>query len=372
LHFGFDAEQIAGRDTVAALLDKQCSLPALQEAWAAGSGAPLRGLWDELAALGVQGLLAPTDVGGSGLPEVTMALVLAETGRVALPLPIMETAAVGVPLVAAVGDPAGVLPRLIDGSLLLTLVTGSGRSGGSGGSAGSAKSGGSVGSVGSVGSAGSGASAESAGSGGWVGLAPAAGLADLFLVDGPGGTMLYRRDEVDLDPVGSVDRTRDLARVRPRPGRAGAGTWLGQGPIADRAALGAAAQLIGLGSELVRTTVDYVKARHQFGVPIGSFQAVKHHLADATLQMEFAAPAVWAAAALGEGAADRARAVSMAKAMASDAATGAARAALQCHGAMGYTDDYHLHLWLKRVWCLAGAHGSAAWHRDRVGRELGI
>ena len=70
--------------------------------------------------------------------------------------------------------------------------------------------------------------------------------------------------------------------------------------------------------------------------------------------------------------ADRVRGVSMAKAMASDAATRAARAALQCHGAMGYTVEYHLHLWMKRVWCLAAAHGSADWHRDRVGRELGI
>jgi len=328
MHFGFDDEQLAVRDTVAALLDKQCGLPALQAAWAAGSGASLRGLWGELAALGVQGLLIPEDAGGSGLDEVTMALVLAETGRVALPLPIMETAAVGVPLLVAAGDPAGVIPRLVDGSLVLTVTTGE------------------------------------------AGLAPAAGLADLFVLDTPDGPVMYRRHEVDLEPVVSVDRTRDLARVRARPGCEG--TSIGSQPVHDRAALGSAAQLIGLGRELVRTTVEYVKERRQFGVPVGSFQAVKHHLADAALQIEFAAPAVWAAAALDEGETTRARAVSMAKAMASDAATGAARTALQCHGAMGYTDDYHLHLWMKRVWCLAAAHGSSTDHRDQVGRELGI
>ncbi|HET6964924.1 MAG TPA: acyl-CoA dehydrogenase family protein, partial [Acidimicrobiales bacterium] len=64
--------------------------------------------------------------------------------------------------------------------------------------------------------------------------------------------------------------------------------------------------------------------------------------------------------------------VSLAKAMASDAAEAAARTALQCHGAMGYTDDYHLHMWLKRVWCLAPSFGSARRHRLRVGRGFGL
>jgi alkylation response protein AidB-like acyl-CoA dehydrogenase len=62
----------------------------------------------------------------------------------------------------------------------------------------------------------------------------------------------------------------------------------------------------------------------------------------------------------------------MAKALASDAASLAAKVALQCHGAMGYTDDYPLHFWLKRVWCLAAEHGSSAEHTSKVATALGI
>ena len=316
MHFGFDDDQLAMRDTVGALLDKQCPVEAVQQVWADGNADSLRDLWGELAAVGVQGLLAPEDAGGSGLDDLTLALILAETGRVPLPLPIAETAAVGVPLIVAAGDPAGVLNGLIGGDLALTVTSGPSR------------------------------------------LAPAASLADLFIVDG----VLFGRDEVEVEPMASVDRSRDLGRITPRSG----GTALGD--PTDRAALAAAAQLVGIGREMVRLTVDYVKARQQFGVSIGSFQAVKHHLADAHLQMEFAAPAVWAAATKPGDA----KSVSLAKALASDAAVAAGRAALQCHGAMGYTDDYRLHLWLKRAWCLAAAYGSAAWHRDRIAKELGI
>jgi hypothetical protein len=120
-------------------------------------------------------------------------------------------------------------------------------------------------------------------------------------------------------------------------------------------------------------TVAYVKEREQFGQAIGAFQAVKHHLADALKELAFARPAVHRAAhSLATDAATRARDVSMAKAMASDAARFAGRQALQCHGAIGYTVEADLHLYLKRSWALAEAWGGAAWHRYRVGRAIGL
>lgn len=321
MFFGFDEQQLAVRDAVGSLLDKQCDVGALQRCWAGGGAGSLRGLWSELAVMGVQGALAPESAGGGGFDLVTMALILAEAGRVAVPLPVAETAAVGVPLVVAAEDPTGVLAGLVEGSLVMTVASG--------------------------------------------GLAPAASISDLFLLD---GAVLYRRDEVDIEPVKSVDLTRDLARVTPRA----EGVRLASGG-ADLAALAAAAELIGLGREMIRMTVEYVKEREQFGVPIGSFQAVKHHLADATMHVEFAAPAVWAAAhQVDVGSPDRVRAVSLAKAAASEAAVLAGRKALQCHGAMGYSYEYPLHMWMKRAWCLAAAHGTAAEHRDRIGRELGV
>jgi alkylation response protein AidB-like acyl-CoA dehydrogenase len=330
--FGFDDDQLALRDAVAGLLDKKAGLPVLQQAWTDSAGDAAWAAWGELAEMGVQGLMAPEAAGGSGLDWVTMCLVLAEAGRVALPLPLAETAAVGVPLLATAGDPLGILPGLVDGSAVLTVAAGVG--------------------------VGADAGSEP--------LVPASSRADWFVVGG----RLYGRDQVDVEPVRSVDSTRDLARITARS------EGVGLGSEVDAGALATAAVLIGLGRALVQMTVEYVRDRKQFGVPVGSFQAVKHHLADATMHVEFAAPAVWAAAwemsRSGPDGAGVAGPVSLAKAMASDAAERAARAALQCHGAMGYTDDYHLHLWLKRVWCLAPSFGSARWHRQRIGGELGL
>jgi hypothetical protein len=135
----------------------------------------------------------------------------------------------------------------------------------------------------------------------------------------------------------------------------------------EHPALAAAAQLIGLGQRMLDMTVDYVRERRQFGVPIGSFQAVKHQLADSLKELAFARPAVWRAASTFEP-----RDISMAKAMASDAASFVARRALQCHGAIGYTVEYDLHRYLKHTWVLARSFGDAAWHRDRIAKELHI
>jgi alkylation response protein AidB-like acyl-CoA dehydrogenase len=118
-------------------------------------------------------------------------------------------------------------------------------------------------------------------------------------------------------------------------------------------------------------TVAYVTERRQFGVPVGSFQAVKHHLADARIALEFARPLVYRAAwSLTQADPDTPVHVSMAKAQASDAAHQAGRAALQCHGAIGYSYEYDLHLFLKRAWALEATWGDAAWHRARVGRAI--
>ena len=135
----------------------------------------------------------------------------------------------------------------------------------------------------------------------------------------------------------------------------------------DDPALAAAAQLLGLGHGMLVMTVEYVKQRQQFGVPIGSFQAVKHQLADSLKELAFARPVLWRAAHTRDPIH-----VSMAKAMASDAASFVARRALQCHGAIGYTVEYDLHRYLKQTWVLARSHGDAAWHRERIAKELHI
>jgi alkylation response protein AidB-like acyl-CoA dehydrogenase len=122
---------------------------------------------------------------------------------------------------------------------------------------------------------------------------------------------------------------------------------------------------------MIELGAAYAKEREQFGVAIGTFQAVKHLLADALVRVEFARPAVYRAAhSVAVGAPNRSRDVSMAKAMASDAAIGSARASLQVHGAIGYTQEHDLHLWLRRARALANAWGTASWHRERVARAI--
>jgi alkylation response protein AidB-like acyl-CoA dehydrogenase len=120
-------------------------------------------------------------------------------------------------------------------------------------------------------------------------------------------------------------------------------------------------------------TVAYVTQREQFGVPIGSFQAIKHALASALLALEFARPAVLAAGwAQAQREPDAGVRTSMAKVLASDAARLIARTSIQSHGAIAYTVEYDLHLYAKRVWALAQSWGSPAWHRDRLAESLGL
>jgi alkylation response protein AidB-like acyl-CoA dehydrogenase len=318
VHFGFDDDQLAFRDAARDLLDKECPPDAVR---AAGSGPPGtldRGVWDRLDAMGVPAMIVPEDRGGLGLDERSLVLVLEEAGRAALPHPLVDTAAVAAPLV---GPDAGMVATDLGGPHVACAAD-----------------------------------------------------ADRLLLHRGGRLQLVEVAAVTLVPVATVDPARRAATV---PGTS-FGTVVTDDPGAvaaafDRGAWGTAAVLVGLGRRMVELTVAYVAERHQFGVPVGSFQAVKHQLADAHKDLAFAAPAVHRAAhSLATGAATTGRDVSMAKALASDAAWRAGRAALQCHGAIGYTVEHDLHLYLKRTWALAKAWGDATWHRDRVARAIGI
>jgi len=198
--------------------------------------------------------------------------------------------------------------------------------------------------------------------------APWANTADLIVIDDDAGTRVVEQSEVATTARTSVDRARRLFAVDARPS---AGEPVSDVAALERGALGAAAQLVGLTRRMLDLTVAYVAERRQFGVPVGSFQAVKHHLADARLALEFARPLVYRAAwSLTHGADGTPVHVSMAKATASEAAHQAGRAALQCHGAIGYSYEYDLHLFLKRAWALEATWGDAPWHRARVGRAI--
>ncbi|MEP6011688.1 MAG: acyl-CoA dehydrogenase family protein, partial [Parasphingorhabdus sp.] len=132
-------------------------------------------------------------------------------------------------------------------------------------------------------------------------------------------------------------------------------------------ALMSAAQLVGIADAMLEQAVEYAKVRNQFGQPIGAFQAVKHHLATATVALEFAKPVVWRAAqAMDDGTDSASIHVSHAKLAAGDAALQMTETAIQVHGAMGYTYEVDLHFWMKRCWALIGAWGSRGFHSKRV------
>jgi alkylation response protein AidB-like acyl-CoA dehydrogenase len=212
-----------------------------------------------------------------------------------------------------------------------------------------------------------------------VGVAPEtnryvanADLADAVLVERGDEAHLVTRERLELVRQRSVDGARRLFRVGFQPDDA---TRVARGPAArsafddarSRGALASAAQLVGLGDRLVEMTIEYAKTRHQFGQPIGAFQAVKHQIVDATLGLTFARPLVYRAAhSMAHADPGRAVHASAAKASASDAAHRAARVALQVHGAIGYSFEHDLHLWMKRVWSLGAAWGDAAAHRNQI------
>jgi alkylation response protein AidB-like acyl-CoA dehydrogenase len=317
MRFGLTDDQIAFRDAARDLFAKECTPAVVRAAWEAPAGELDRGVWDSLDAMGVLGLLVPEAEGGMGLDETFLVPILEEAGRVALPHPLVETAMVAAPLIGVgrgmvttdLGGPN--VPCAADADTLLLLHRGT-----------------------------------------LVDVPPSAvRLTALATVDAG-----RRAASVVLDDAGLPTDTADPGVIE---------------LALDRGALGTAAFLVGLGQSMLDMTVGYVTERQQFGVAIGSFQAVKHHLADAALALEFARPAVLRAAwSVAHEAPTRARDVSMAKAMASDAAELVGRKALQCHGAIGYTVEADLHLSLKRTWALARAWGDSAHHTDRVATHL--
>lgn len=179
-------------------------------------------------------------------------------------------------------------------------------------------------------------------------------------------TYVLAADGLHVATVGELARSIDPAR-RLFPVTAGepADVEVPQGAF-DLAVLATSAQLLGCGERLLVDTVDYAKQRRQFGREIGSYQAIKHALADARIALDFARPLALGAAVTGPGARD----ASAAKVAAGDAAYLASRVALQVHGAIGYTLEYDLSVWITKVRALVGAWGTPAFHRARILESL--
>jgi alkylation response protein AidB-like acyl-CoA dehydrogenase len=307
MRFAFTDDQKLFADSLREFLAAECPAARVREVWESGDGHDAK-LWGQLAEMGVLGMLAPESAGGMGASDVDVVLLAEELGRAAVPGPVLEQIAA-----------APYVPGAASGTPVVTL---------------------------------SGFDASP--------YVPHAKVADVIVV--PDG--LVDRADVTMSDLEPLDGGRTLATM---VGGSVTPLDIDAALLFDRMAVLTAASLVGLSIAMVDIAGEYARQREQFGKPIGSFQAVKHLLSDALLKAEFARPAIYRAAwSVAENEPTRARDVSMAKAFASDAGRATARAALQVHGAIGYTWECDLQLYMKKAWALGAAWGDARFHRRRV------
>jgi alkylation response protein AidB-like acyl-CoA dehydrogenase len=321
-------------------------------------------LWHVLAAeVGCSGLLIPESHGGAGASYREAAVVAEEAGRAVAPVPYLGSAVVATAAALRAGD-AELLSGLAAGTVTAALAVpfairpgGPGLPGGvrvaapqPGDPAGQARLTGTVSGV---------ADALPAA----LLLVPADGVpAGLYAVDttAPG---------VSLSPVVSLDQTRQLADLvlDSVPARMVASGPAAADALADALTAGAAmlaAEQLGLAERCLELTVGYLKERYQFARPVGSFQALKHRLADLWVAISQArAAARYAAACLADGDPDTPVAIALAKAACGDTATLAAQECVQLHGGIGFTWEHPAHLYLKRAKSTSVAFGTPDWHR---------
>jgi len=377
----YSADEQDLRDAVRSLLAGRADWPAVL-ARTETSQTYDTGLWRVLAAeVGCAGLLIPESLGGAGASFREAAVVAEETGRVAAPVPYLGSAVVATAALLAAPD-AELLAGLAAGTLTAALaVPFASRPAAElpGGVRVTPPQPGDVGGQARL-------------TGTIAGVADAL-PADVLLVlaasvppdsvppdSVPAALYAVQADAPGLTvtPVVSLDQTRQLAdlaldSVPARPVVTGP-----DAAAAVRAALTAGAAMLaseqlGLAEKCLEITVSYLKERYQFARPVGSFQALKHRLADlwvAVLQAR--AGARYAAACLAEGDPDTPVAVALAKAACGDAATLAAQECVQLHGGIGFTWEHPAHLYLKRAKSASTGFGTPDWHRGTLASLAGL
>lgn len=324
MDFAFTPEQELLRESARALLARECP-PTLLRAHMTdlSAVAPLWHHLKEFSALGTG-------------PMVDLCTFMEELGYVAAPGPFFASAVLGAPVLAAVG--ADALPAVLSGEQTATV-------------------------------------ALAGTSGQWVMNAeprktfvPEAATVDLVAAVGADGTVV-RLDQPPMRRLETIDTTRPVYDVD----TSGGGSSIGRidqralDAMLDRATVALAAEMVGTARRLFAMTLQYAKDRHQFGVPIGSFQAVQHKIADMSLDIERAWSAVYfAAMTIDADDADRHRAVHVAKAAAGEAAKRAAKDGIQIHGGIGYTWEHDLHLFMRRAFASEALLGTSGWHHDRL------
>jgi alkylation response protein AidB-like acyl-CoA dehydrogenase len=363
-------EQEELRDGVKAMLTRECTMALVRAVVEDGAAGDV--LWKQMIELGWPALTVPEEYGGLGLGAIELGVVAEQLGQFLAPGPYIPTTSQFAPVVRAVGSPdqqARFLGGVATGSTTGTLAL--------------AERG--------VGFDPVGVTATAAPDGdawrlsgtkeGVLGAEEVDEIAVIARVPGTTGddgvaAFVVPRADVTVTPIPAFDATRSLGRVELDGAVVSGDRALGEPGPATAAALRRAVEEavvilaleeVGTCQAIFDTTLEYAKHREQFGVPIGSFQAIKHKFADMLVALERArSTAYYAALTIAEDDDRRTLAASTAKAAAGDCQRMLAKEGIQIHGGIGYTWEHDMHLYVRRVKTDAQLLGTASDHRARI------
>lgn len=364
------------RQSARGLLEKECPNTLVRRLMDDERGYD-PGLWQKFAELGWLGLVIPEEAGGAGLSYVDLVLVLEEMGSVVLPSPFIWTVmfAEAIKRAGSTEQKRSYLPEIAAGKLVATVAWQE--------------------PSGSWSADGIAMTARAEGTGfvldGVKLFVNDGHIADYVLVParsgghGEEGITLFALDAklagITATPLKTMDQTRKLSELKFSGVKANAndivgsvgGGWKTLTEVLDRGKVMLAAEMMGGAQKVLDMTVDYAKARVQFGRPIGSFQAVQHKCANMMVDIEGAKSAVYYASwAVSNDHPEAALASSVAKAAASDAYRRVAAEGIQLHGGIGFTWDHDLHLYFKRAKSAEFTFGDGAWNRELIAQAINL
>ena len=332
MNFIFTEEQIQFKDTIKSFLAEECTPASIRDGWEKNKSFNFE-RWKNLIELGVLNSNLPEAKGGLGMDQVTLALMVEEMGYAGLPEPVAEQ-------IFLVNDVIPFLPKNITEAVESNYNDGTQ----------------------------------------YIALAHPLAPNPLFLNDAAGLILLdnsecnfIAKDDMDFESISSNDPSRELFQIISMNKVISASENFDElnTAVSARGALMSAALLIGLAQKMIDLSSVYVLDRTQFGKPIGSFQAVKHMLADVAVKIEFAKPAVYRAAySLSENNPKSALHCAHAKFMCAQAAELACKNSIQAHGAMGYTWEMDLHIYMRKAWSMMACWGNEDRQQDIIFKTL--
>ena len=332
MNFIFTEDQIQFKDAIKSFLTDECTPKSIREGWEAKqSFNPDR--WQSLLELGVLNSNLPEAKGGLGMDQVTLALMIEEMGYSGLPEPVAEQTFL-------VNDLMALFPNSIRHAIEEIYDAGTK----------------------------------------YISIAHPLAPNPLFVKDSVGLILFdnseckfVAKNDMDFEIIASNDPSREIYKINSMENTISSSESFKElnSAVSERGALMTAALLIGLAQKMLDLSSAYVRDRNQFGKPIGSFQAVKHMLADVAVRIEFAKPAVYRAAfSLSENNPKSALHCAHAKFMCSQAAELACKNSIQAHGAMGYTWEMDLHIYMRKAWSMMACWGNEDNQQDIIYKTL--